>query len=53
MSYQDASEFARSWGLVFLMLMFLGAVAYALWPSNKARFDHAARLPLDEEEDAA
>lgn len=50
MSYQVASEFARSWGLVFLMVMFLAAVLYALWPANKARFDHAARLPLDEED---
>lgn len=49
MTYQVASEFARSWGLVFLMVMFGCAVAYALWPSNKRTFDQAARLPLDEE----
>lgn len=53
MSYQDVSEFSRSWGLVFLMLIFLGAVAYALWPSNRVKFTRAASLPLDDEEDAA
>lgn len=52
MSYQAASEFARSWGLVLLMAMFVAAVAYALWPSNRARFERAARLPLEDEEDA-
>ncbi len=51
MTYQDASEFARSWGLVFLMAMFGLAVLYALWPSNRDTFSRAARLPLDEESD--
>ena len=49
MTYQDASEFARSWGLVFLMLMFGVAVVYALWPSNRQKFNKAAHMPLDEE----
>ena len=50
MTYQIASEFARSWGLVFLIVMFGAGVAYAMWPSNRRTFDHAARLPLDEED---
>ena len=50
MTYQIASEFARSWGLVLLMLMFGVGVAYAMWPSNRPAFDRAARLPLDEED---
>ena len=57
MSYQEASELSRSWGLVFLMVLFLGSVAYALWPSNRAKFTRAAAMPLDDEpcagEDAA
>ncbi len=53
MTYQAASEFARSWGLVFLMAIFAGAVLYALWPANRAKFDRAAAIPLDDEEDAA
>lgn len=53
MSYQDVSEFSRSWGLVFLMALFLGAVVYALWPANRAKFDRAAAMPLDNEEGAA
>ncbi|PHY12346.1 CcoQ/FixQ family Cbb3-type cytochrome c oxidase assembly chaperone, partial [Caulobacter sp. B11] len=26
-------------------------VAYAMWPSKKAEFDNAARMPLDHGED--
>ena len=32
---------------------FLGIVAFAVHPGNRARFDEAARLPLDDDEGAA
>lgn len=46
MSYQYFAGFTQSFALVLFFLLFLGAVAYALWPGNKATFDHAAQLPL-------
>ena len=46
MTYQEASEFSRSWGLVFLVLIFSAGVLYAMWPSNKRRFDEASQIPL-------
>jgi cytochrome c oxidase cbb3-type subunit 4 len=49
MSYHDLAEFARSWGLVYLVGVFAAAVAYALWPANRGKFERAARLPLEEE----
>ena len=49
MTYYALAEFARSWGLVYLVALFAGAVAYALWPGNAAKFAQAARLPLEEE----
>jgi|TARA_R110002096_G_scaffold266710_1_gene460314 cytochrome c oxidase cbb3-type subunit IV len=49
MTYQEVSSFSQSWGLVFLVTMFVVAVAYALWPSNKDKFNDAANSPLDEE----
>lgn len=49
MTHETLSHFAQTWGLVFLVVLFLGACAYALWPSNRSRFDRAARVPLDEE----
>ena len=50
MDYHAFAEFARSWGVVYLMVLFLGACAYALWPKNRAKFDRAARMPLDEDQ---
>lgn len=49
MTFQEVSSFAQSWGLVFLMSMFIVAVAYALWPSNKEKFKRAAKSALDED----
>ena len=44
---------AKSWGLFILMAIFFSAAIYAYWPSNKDKFDHAARdiLQPDEDED--
>ena len=49
MDYESTSLFAQTWGLVFLVIMFVVATAYALWPRNKDKFDKAARMPLDED----
>lgn len=51
MNHADVSAFAQTWGLVFLVVMFAAAVAYALWPKNKKKFDRAAQLPLDDDDD--
>lgn len=45
---EDISRLAGTWGLLYMMAIFVIAVAYALWPSNRAKFERAARLPLDE-----
>jgi cytochrome c oxidase cbb3-type subunit 4 len=50
MSYEAWSSFAQTWGLVYFVAIFVAAVGYALWPSNRARFTGAARLPVDEKE---
>jgi cytochrome c oxidase cbb3-type subunit 4 len=51
MTFQEASEFSRSWGLVFLMVIFGAALVYAFWPSNKSRFREAAQIPLQGDEE--
>ncbi|MBK5912002.1 hypothetical protein CCR85_10930 [Rhodothalassium salexigens] len=48
-SYEAFSRFAGTWGLVLLVVMFVIALAYALWPSNQDKFNRAARNPLDDE----
>ncbi len=50
MSYETVARFADTWGLVFLMLLFAIAVGYALWPGNRAKFKHAAQIPLQDDD---
>lgn len=33
---------------VWLLALFLGIALYAFWPTNRARFERLARLPLDD-----
>ena len=48
-TYKFLASFAQTWGLAYFVTVFVSAVAYALWPSNKSRFDDAARMPLRED----
>ena len=48
-TYKMLANFAQTWGLLYFVLVFAAVVAYALWPSNQARFEDAARLPLRED----
>jgi cytochrome c oxidase cbb3-type subunit IV len=48
-TYQAVSEFAQKWGLLYFTVIFAGVMLYALWPSNRKRFDEAARIPLRED----
>ena len=47
---QEIVSFLRSFWTVWLMLLFVGIVAYALWPKNKARFDEASHIPFKDED---
>lgn len=47
--YETLASFAQTGGLVYFFMIFLGALAYAVWPRNQKTFDAAARLPLEEE----
>ncbi|HWV51053.1 cbb3-type cytochrome c oxidase subunit 3 [Pseudorhodoplanes sp.] len=48
-TYKTLAEFAQTWGLVYFVTVFLLVVVYAFWPSNKEKFDEAARMPLRED----
>jgi cytochrome c oxidase cbb3-type subunit IV len=50
MTYENLSGFAQTWGLMYFVVLFLGACVYALWPSNSKKFKEAAQLPLSDEE---
>ena len=49
MDYETFASFARTYGLIYLSILFVAVLAYALWPRNKSKFDDAARIPLRED----
>ncbi|HWM48226.1 MAG TPA: cbb3-type cytochrome c oxidase subunit 3 [Xanthobacteraceae bacterium] len=48
-TYSTLAWFAQTWGLVYFVIVFLGVLVYALRPSQKKRFEQAARMPLRED----
>ena len=50
LSYETVAIFAQQAGTLYFGAIFLAGVIYALWPSRKAAFDAAARLPLEDDE---
>jgi cytochrome c oxidase cbb3-type subunit IV len=50
MTYETLASFAQTHGTIYFALIFAAVCVYAFWPSNKAKFDAAARMPLDEED---
>ena len=49
MDYESFAAIARTYGLVYLLILFLGVLVYALWPRNRKKFDDAAHIPLRED----
>lgn len=41
---------SKSYGLIYLVMMFIVVVAYAYWPSNQERFDRAGESVLRDED---
>jgi cytochrome c oxidase cbb3-type subunit 4 len=48
-TYTFLANLAQSAGLLYFMAIFIGMAAYAFWPSNKAKFEDAAAMPLRED----
>ena len=51
MNAEDAMSFAGTWWLLLLVAGFAVVLVYALWPKNKKKFDEAARIPLEDDDD--
>jgi cytochrome c oxidase cbb3-type subunit 4 len=49
MDHATVSHFAQTYGLAFMVVLFLVALAYALSPKKRETFRRAARLPLEDE----
>ena len=48
--YDMMRHFADSWGLVYMMAIFLTVVFFIVKPGAKANATVAARIPLDDEQ---
>jgi cytochrome c oxidase cbb3-type subunit IV len=48
-TYSILAQFAQTGGLVYFVLIFAAVVVYALRPRNRARFEAAARIPLNKD----
>lgn len=48
-TYQEVLEMSRTWTAVYFFVIFVIACIYAFWPRNKAKFEQAARIPLEDE----
>jgi len=49
MDYHIMRTFADSWGLLAMLLFFIGASIFAFRPGSKALSDEAARIPLKDD----
>jgi cytochrome c oxidase cbb3-type subunit IV len=45
---QLLSALVTTWWTPLFVALFVAVVVYALWPRNRATFDRAARLPLED-----
>ncbi|MEC9347042.1 MAG: cbb3-type cytochrome c oxidase subunit 3 [Pseudomonadota bacterium] len=49
MDHETLRHFADTWGLVFLVVSFVGVVAFLFRPGAKEYYKRAARRPLEDE----
>lgn len=42
------AELRQLW-VVWLLLLFVGIIAWVFWPRNKKRLERHARIPLDDD----
>ncbi len=46
---QFVAALVTTWWTPLFVALFVAVVLYALWPRNRAAFDHAAKMPLRED----
>jgi cytochrome c oxidase cbb3-type subunit 4 len=49
-TYTAMRTFADSWGLLYMVLIFLGILVFAFRPGSKKIYEEQARIPLNEEQ---
>lgn len=49
MDYETVRQAADSWGLVYLLVLFVGVVLFTFRPGSKKASNDAAQIPLKED----
>ncbi len=52
MTYQQVASITQAAALLLFVALFVGVLIYSFWPGNRKRFEQAARLPLEKDEDS-
>ena len=50
MEYNTMRHLADSWGLLYLVVIFLGVIYFTFRPGSKDQADKNAQIPLNEDE---
>ena len=51
MDYSTFRQFADSWGLLYLFLLFVGVIIFTFRPGSKKTAEEVAKIPLKEDND--
>jgi len=51
MDYSAFRQFADSWGLLYLFLLFVGVIIFTFRPGSKKAAEEIAQIPLKEDND--
>jgi cytochrome c oxidase cbb3-type subunit IV len=51
MTHHYATVLSQIVALILFVALFIGVIIYVFWPGNKKKFDEAAKLPLEDEDD--
>lgn len=49
MNYDEVAYISQTWGLAYLIVLFVGVLIYALRPSARKKFEDAAQIPFRED----
>jgi cytochrome c oxidase cbb3-type subunit 4 len=50
LDYETVVHFTKSWGMIYFMVLMAIVLIYVFWPGSKKKFDHAARMPLEDDD---
>lgn len=49
MDYSILRQFADSWGLLYLFILFIGIILFTFRPGSKEKAKHIADIPFNED----